>query len=69
MCARSGRVASNDPLVSFLYTLMIDHLPPGKVETIMGSVPINIDKEEESYTNGWVASYAKDVAARIRGEK
>lgn len=58
---RSGEVSTNLRLVSFLYELMRDHLPPGTVETVaMNSqaVPINL-------TNGWLANYAKDVAKRL----
>jgi len=35
---RSGQVESDDPLVSFLYQLMRDHLAPGVVEELMGEV-------------------------------
>jgi len=59
---RSGKVFAATPLVSFLYDLMRDHLPPGTVERLV--------REAESpgtttYTNGWLAMYAKDVADRL----
>jgi len=70
---RSGFVTSNDKLVDFFYVLLRDHVPPGIVEYIM----IQIDKEKQmndlkhvdktSYTNGWLASYAKDIAERLKG--
>ncbi len=62
MRERSGEVDSNDPLVAFLYVLMRDHLTPGNVEQIMlGHVTGN----ESQFTNGWLATYAADVAARL----
>lgn len=59
---RSGKVESDDPLVSFLYQLMRDHLAPGVVESLMADV----DKQPSLFTNGWLASYAKDMAERLR---
>jgi len=35
---RSGNVGSDDPLVSFLYQLMRDHMTIGMVEDMMGEV-------------------------------
>lgn len=59
---RSGSVTSSDPLVSFLYLLMRDHVTPGSIEELVReSKP-----EEAQYTNGWLASYAKDLADRLR---
>lgn len=59
---RSGGVESQDPLVSFLYELMRDHVPPGTVETIMKNTPLVPTK----FCNGWLAKYAEDVASRLR---
>jgi len=60
---RSGEVNSEDPLVSFLYILMRDHLPTGVVEGIMKDhVPDQVVK----FTNGWLANYAKDIAERLK---
>lgn len=56
---RSGDVSSDDPLVSFLYELMRDHVVPGKVEELVqNAVPSN-------FTNGYLANYAIDLAARL----
>jgi len=70
---RSGFVTSNDKLVDFFYVLMRDHVTPGNIEYIM----IQVDKEKQmndlkhvdktSYTNGWLASYAKDIVERLKG--
>lgn len=59
---RSGDVRSDDPLVSFLYQLMRDHLAVGVVEGLMGEV----EKQPSIFTNGWLANYAKDLAERLR---
>jgi hypothetical protein len=58
---RSGKFTSRNPLVSFLYELMRDHVPPGVVEGILddrGAI-------ETTFTNGWLARYAQDVARRL----
>jgi hypothetical protein len=59
---RSGQVRSDDPLVSFLYQLMRDHLASGVVEGLMGDA----EKQPILFTNGWLANYAKDIAERLR---
>ena len=59
---RSGSVRSDDPLVSFLYQLMRDHVAVGVVEGLMGDA----EKQPSVFTNGWLANYAKDLAERLR---
>lgn len=62
---RSGHVVINSYLVGFLYTLMRDHLTISDVEMLVR------DSEEEStctYTNGWLAKYAEDLANRLTKE-
>jgi hypothetical protein len=61
---RSGQVFAATPLVSFLYSLMIDHLTPGQVERLVRE---STHPGTTTYTNGWVAEYAKDVATRLLG--
>lgn len=51
MRKRSEEVTSDCRLTAFLYDLMRDHVPPG------GAC--------YQYTNGWLALYAADLAARI----
>lgn len=64
---RSGAVESSDPLVAFLYHLMRDHLPAGVVEGIVQNHVPNPGREVTAYfTNGYLASYAKDIAARLK---
>ena len=63
---RSGTVTINSKLVSFLYDLMRDHLPPGTVEEL---VRASEDEPEVTYTNGWLAKYAEDLANRLKDQK
>jgi len=63
---RSGNVDSDDPLVAFLYGLLRDHLPAGKVEEIMQQHVGTRPRQVSQYTNGWVANYAQDIANRLR---
>lgn len=62
---RSGCIISDDPLVSFLYELMRDYLTPGTIEEMM----LDIDKVPVAFSNGWLASYAIDLANRLRKNK
>lgn len=69
---RSGKVVGRSPLVSFLYDLMRDHLPPGVVERLVREATL-VGAETPhghwatTYTNGWLAEYAKDLATRLQG--
>lgn len=65
MRARSGNVDSTDPLVSFLYILMRDHLPIADVESIMIN-HVEYGMSDTQFTNGWLANYCKDIAARLK---
>lgn len=60
----SGNVEITSRLVSFLYELMRDHLPPGTVEGIVQTC----SDPSVQYTNGWLARYAEDVAKRLLDE-
>lgn len=65
--ARSGNVKSSDPLVLFLYHLMRDHLPTGVVADLCRE---SLQHQHTTYTNGWLANYAKTLAAAIgQGER
>jgi hypothetical protein len=59
---RSGSINSNDPLVSFLYILMRDHIATGTVEKIMQE---HVNSKESQFCNGFLAKYAMDIANRI----
>lgn len=61
---RTGRVTSSDPLVSFLYLLMRDRMTVGDVEQLV--LEISADTPPAVFTNGHLARYAKDLAARLR---
>jgi len=63
--ARSGNIDVNDPLVSFLYDLLRDHLAPGLVERLVQEA---VTYPNVMYTNGYIAKYCQDLAARLRGE-
>ena len=58
---RSGNVSSDDKLVCFLYLLLRDHLLPGDIEALLK----NADGDSFEFTNGYLASYSKDLAARL----
>lgn len=62
---RSGDVQINSRLVSFLYDLMRDHLPPGKVEELVQNAE---DEPSIVYTNGWLAKYAEDLSNRLKDQ-
>ena len=61
---RSGSVDCNHKLVSFLYDLLRDHLLAGTVEELVQNAQITPVR----FTNGYLATYAKDLAARLVGE-
>lgn len=65
LAGRSGGVEDSRRLVSFLYELMRDHLPPGLVEEALRQSPARTT----TYTNGWLARYAQDVADRLLTEQ
>jgi len=60
---RSGSVDSDDKLVSFLYELMRDCIAPSGIETIVRNSQY---EGTTHYTNGYLANYAKDLAARLK---
>lgn len=62
---RSGDVRTTDPLVSFLYELMRDHLTPGVVESLVRASACS-EEEPTRFCNGYLANYATDLAARLR---
>ena len=59
---RSGNVRLHNRLVSFLYDLMRDHLPPGVIEKLVQEAT----EPDVTYTNGWLALYAQDLAQRLQ---
>lgn len=59
---KNGNIKINDKLTSFLYDLMRDHLPPGKVQELMQDA----QEPDVSYTNGYLAQYAEYVAQKLK---
>lgn len=62
---RSGDVVTHSNLVSFLYELMRDHLVPGAVAAIVERSQHSALHMSTSFTNGWLARYAMDIAERL----
>jgi hypothetical protein len=62
---RSGEEVSDNPLVSFLYELMRDHVTPGVLEAIV----LNSPAKKTKLSNGYLAQYAKDLAYRLENMK
>lgn len=58
----SGCFMTNEKLVSFLYELMRDHVPPGTIQRIVE----NSQGSPTELTNGWLARYAAFLADRLR---
>jgi hypothetical protein len=67
----SGNVTDSRLLVSFLYLLGRDSLSLGRIEDLVDKASvkgIEDEKTECSFTNGWLALWAKNVADRLGGE-
>lgn len=60
----SGEVNSSDPLVAFLYLLIRDHIVSGDIESIMKEIE-NTTEDKYVFTNGFIASYAKNIKERL----
>lgn len=60
----SGNVVDDTRLVSFLYSLMIESVPPGVIQKALCESPAGRVK----YSNGFVAEYARYVARRLLDE-
>lgn len=60
----------NDPLVTFLYILMRDDVPPGRIEEVLMSHVMQHEPDEQvQFTNGWLARYAENIATLLRGDE
>lgn len=60
------RRRTEDPLVAFLYLLLRDHLPAGRVEKVVMDVETMVPHEGFVLTNGFQAQYAEALAARLQ---
>ena len=66
----SGGMKTKSLLVTFLYILLRDEVPAGKIERIMLQLSNAHDysfaeHEETQLTNGWIGHYAEDIATRL----
>ena len=61
----SGTVKGRDPIASFFYSLMRDHMLPGDVENIVRLIEKE-DGQEIVYSNGYLAKYAMYLSARLK---
>jgi hypothetical protein len=64
----SKQVNDSDPLVSFLYELMRDHVVPGIIEEVVRTSehqPLG----GTTFCNSGLALYAQEVATRLRGQR
>lgn len=66
----SGELTDDRLLVTFLYMLLRDELPAGRVERIMLQLSNAHDFatnkiEASDLTNGWIGRYAQDIAERL----
>ncbi len=73
LAIESGKVGDRRPLVGFLYDLLRDHVQPGTVEGMVRRQfephnPFDDKIDSYSFTNGWLAKYAQDIAARLTKE-
>ena len=64
----SGFVNSHDKLVGFLYLLLRDYVPAGDIEEIMKQISKKESSETYEFTNGYIASYAKNIQERLINE-
>lgn len=60
----SGNIKYSDPLTSFIYELLRDHLTCATVEVIISHIIAESGKEI-AFTNGWLAQYAHNLADLI----
>lgn len=66
----SGELTDDRLLVTFLYLLLRDELPAGRVEWVMLQLSNAHDFatnkiEASDLTNGWIGRYAQDIAERL----
>ena len=64
----SGNIIFDNSMTAFLYLLMRDHLPVGKIEGIIRQIEKGRKDPNDSsilYSNGWLAQYAEYCANRL----
>lgn len=56
----------NEALPAFLYLLMRDHLPAGKVESVMGEIRfLRRDNKQPVYSAPHLEAYARELAHEL----
>ena len=66
----SGNVQDSRMLVAFLYALARDEVPIGKLEGLIDDLRRASRRiDAVTYTNGWLAQWAKDAADRLTAPK
>jgi hypothetical protein len=63
----SGEVDGDSNFQCFLYLLIRDHVPPGKVASTLRQVQEGKDTEW-TYSNGWLAKYAEYVEDQLTND-
>ena len=58
---------TEDPVASFLYELMRDHVTPGIVERLVQLEEVRAPGDVWVLTNGHLGRYAADLAKRLKG--
>lgn len=63
----SGKVEfpASDWLTNFLYLVLRDCAPAGKIESAVRDVEQDSNDGNHVYSNGWLANYAKHLADRL----
>ncbi|MHC4711974.1 MAG: hypothetical protein ACYTAN_01710 [Planctomycetota bacterium] len=67
MRKRTGSVSDTRPLVAFLYLILRDVLPAGRVESMLEQLA-DPGVTERVFTNGHLARLAQDIADRLLRE-
>lgn len=64
----SGEVSfpASDKLTSLMYEILRDVAPCGSIESKLRQVEEESEDGDITYTNGWLAKYAKNLADRIK---
>lgn len=63
----SGQVSYSDPLTTFFYLLMRNELAAGKVEELVHESVHG--PQECTFTNGWLARYANNLAEEVKNAR
>lgn len=62
---RSNSVDKSSALTAFFYDLLRDHMTIGVIEPLISEAE-KFAARKSLFSNGWLASYAADIAERLR---